>query len=293
VQEWAKGRPRIRHLAAHAAIPPVRAIVRYFPSRRVRRTVWNRAVRPLWGHEHPFVVRIAGGGKLADTTAGTLGASVYFTGTWEKPLTRWLATRLRPGDVFVDVGAYIGYFTIVASRLVGESGSVVAIEPLRASFERLRRNVELNEACNVRALNVAALDRPTELVLWAHPRNPGATVIESPGPEFRREPSVQARPLTEILEAAEIARVRVIKIDVEGSEAAVVHGMTALLSEGRDDLEILVEMHPDRLKQLGATPEAIFRAFEGAGFVGAPIPTVRQAPDQIVFSRVATRSARE
>jgi FkbM family methyltransferase len=302
VEEWAKGRPRLRHLAVHAVIPAVRAIVRYAPSRRIRAGVWNQAVRPLWGHDHPFAVRIDGGSKVAGTTAETVAASIYFTGAWEEPLTRWLTARLRPGDTFIDVGAHIGYFAVVASRLVGESGRVVAIEPLRASFEQLGRNVALNRARNIRAVNVAVLDRESELVLWAHPRNPGATFTDPPNPGYRREAAVEARPLTEILESDEIARARVIKIDVEGSEAAVVEGMTPLLSATRDDLEVLVELHPVQLERAGSTPEAIGRAFERAGFRGAALPSTETrttigadgaeilTTEQIVFSRVATGS---
>ncbi len=254
-------------------------------------------MRPLWGHDHPFAVRIDGGSKVGGTTAETVAASIYFVGSWEKPLTRWLATRLRPGDTFVDVGAHIGYFAIVASRLVGESGNVVAIEPLRRSFEQLEQNVALNHARNIRAVNLAVLDRQSELVLWAHPRNPGATFTDPPNPGYRREAPVEARPLTEILEAAEIARARVIKIDVEGSEAAVVEGMTPLLSSTRDDLEVLVEIHPEHLERAGTSPEAIAEAFERAGFRGAALPSTQTSTaigedgaqvlttEQVVFSR--------
>ncbi len=296
VEEWATGRPRLKHLGGHAAIPVVRAILRYSQSRRLRATVWRHAAGPLWGHDHPFVVRIAGGSKFAGTTAETVGASIYFLGTWEKPLTRWLAARLRPGDTFVDVGAHFGYFTLVAAKLVGESGRVVAIEPLRTSFDRLGRNVELNQARNIRLVNVAALDRRTEVVLWAHPRNLGATVLEPPNPEFQRGAAVDALPLTEILDADEIAGARVIKIDVEGSEGAVVAGMADLLSSARHDLEILVEVHRDRVRHIGDDFDELVETLQRAGFRGSELPESGTSTivaedgrvvttEQVVFSR--------
>lgn len=297
VEEWATGRPRLKHLGAHAAIPVVRAILRYSQSRRLRASVWRRTAGPLWGHDHPFVVEIAGGSKFAGTTAETVGASIYFTGTWEKPLTRWLAARLRPGDTFVDVGAHFGYFTLVAAQLVGDTGRVVAIEPLDTTFERLQRNVELNQTRNIRLVNVAASDRRSKVVLWAHPRNLGATTLEPPNPEFQRGSAVDALPLTEILDADEIAKARVIKIDVEGSEGAVVAGMADLLSATRQDVEILVEVHRDRVRHIGDDFEDLVETLELANFRGVQLPESGTSnvvaedgrvvtTEQVVFSRI-------
>ena len=95
-------------------------------------------------------------------------------------------------------------------------------------------------------------------------------------PRRQRASLLQARPggpggaLTELLTADEARRVRVIKIDVEGSEAAVVAGMAPLLAPGRDDLEILLEVHPDRLAQLGTGVAGIFEVFERAGLPSVP-----------------------
>jgi FkbM family methyltransferase len=172
----------------------------------------------------------------------------------------------------------------------------VAIEPLRSSFERLRKNVELNRARNVRLVNAAALDRRSSFVLWAHPRNLGATLVEPPNPEFRREPAVDARPLTEILDDDEVANARVIKIDVEGSEGAVVAGMADLLSAARHDLELLVEIHPEHLRQAGTDPKAVVETLERAGFRGSVLPGSGTSAvvgddgrivttEQVVFSR--------
>lgn len=76
-----------------------------------------------------------------------------------------MAERLKPGDVFVDVGANIGYFSLLASKLVGPGGRVVAIEASPEVFDLLRRNLELNKAHNVRAVNVAISDREGSLQL--------------------------------------------------------------------------------------------------------------------------------
>lgn len=87
----------------------------------------------------------------------TVSPALWTWGLWEPNETRWFVRSLRPGDVVVDVGANIGYYTLLGARLVGESGRVYAFEPDPASFEILARNVQGEERPAI-AVEAVALD---------------------------------------------------------------------------------------------------------------------------------------
>ena len=106
------------------------------------------------------------GSWMTGSTQDLLQRYIYVFGTWEPDITRWVAGRLRPGDGFVDVGANVGYYALLASKLVGAEGCVVAVEPLPESFVALKANLALNAAMNVRAVNMAASDRKQRLLLY-------------------------------------------------------------------------------------------------------------------------------
>ena len=126
---------------------------------------------------------------------------------------------LEPGGSFCDVGAQIGFFSLGAARVVGESGEVVALEPDPRNHGRLVRNVERNGMCNLRALNVAA--------------------SSSPGQKRARLDALLTRPPD------------VVKVDVSGAEIEVLRGAGAILRSGRSTW--LVKAHgAQRLRQVAA-----------------------------------------
>lgn len=219
--------------------------------------------------EHPrrAVVGTRTGELFVVDTRDLIQRYLYLFGAWEPHLTGWLRRRLRPGDGFVDVGANIGAFSVLAARLVGAEGRVVAIEASPDLHGSLVRNVRLNGLGNVRALNAAVSDRARTLTFaLASSRNTGAnSIVPYDGPvesSFR----ARARPLPELLDAAEIASARVIKIDVEGAEGSVVRGLAPLLGALRSDAEITVEVSPERMARLGDRADDLLAVMRNAGF---------------------------
>ncbi|WKK26979.1 FkbM family methyltransferase [Streptomyces olivoreticuli] len=224
----------------------------------------NRRLR-----EHPRrrVVRVRTGDRFVVDTQDLIQRYLYLFGVWEPNMSGWLQRRLRPGDTFVDVGANIGYFSLLASRLVGNEGHVVAIEASTAFHQRLLRNVRLNGRHNVRAINTAVSDKREllEFVL-ASDHNMGAnSIVPYDGPAASSF-EVESRPLAEVLTAAEIANARVIKIDVEGAEGSVVRGMAPLLGKLRPDVELTVEVTPERMAKLGDSVEELLNTMRDHGF---------------------------
>ncbi|WTK83170.1 FkbM family methyltransferase [Streptomyces sp. NBC_01511] len=113
-------------------------------------------------------------------------------------LTRWMQGRLRPGDTFVDVGANIGYYSVLAAQLVEARGRVVAIEASPGFRQKLQQQVRLNGCGNVRAGRFGE-----------HGAN---SIVPYEGPA-ESSFEIEALPLPEILTAEEIASARVIRID--------------------------------------------------------------------------------
>lgn len=244
-----------------------RGYIRYVPVDAGKLAVFERFINPyLQWQPHRFSARTIFGSRIIGNTEDILPQYIYYFGVWEPNLTAWIQRGLRPGDTFVDVGANIGYFSLLGSRLVGRSGRVVAIEPSPRIVRQLRANIARNRVRNIRVAPVAASNTSGPLRLFeGPPEHVGATGMFATG-EASKEFEVQAMTLPEILTEDEARSARIIKIDVEGAEALVVQGMVPLLSVGRADLEAVVEISPGRLAQLGQSTDEVLAVFARAGF---------------------------
>jgi FkbM family methyltransferase len=249
-----------------AVIPPVRLVVRYAPD-GARRFAWRWIVEPFLQHaEHDFIATTRFGTILAGNTVDLIQRYVFYFGEWEPSLSRYVADRLRPGDAFVDVGANIGYFTLLASTIVGPSGKVLAIEASPTIHGLLLDNLRRNRVENVEALNVAAADREgsARVFLWPHSDIGKTSILATP--QARYECDVPARPLDALLPPELLERVRFVKIDVEGAEWLVISGMREALRRARPDLEIVVEVSPRELRAQGTSAEEVMAVFAAARF---------------------------
>jgi FkbM family methyltransferase len=257
----------LKDFAMGLVTPLIRTYIRSAPLALGKRLFWTLVVDPYFAwRPHQFVASTVFCSAMAGNTTDIIQQYIYYFGLWEPDLTYWIQERLAPGDTFVDVGANIGYFSLLAPQLVGESGSVVAIEASPKTFLALKDNLNRNAVRNVRAVSVAVSHSRHVVRLFRGPdSNIGETTfLEGLRLEFECE--AEAAPLTAILQRLEIERARLIKIDVEGAEWCVVAGMGPILSSGRADLEIIVEVHPELLARQGKRPADIVRVFSEAGF---------------------------
>lgn len=156
----------------------------------------------------------------------------FLTGTSELPVQREIARRLQLGDVFYDVGANIGFFSLIAGRLVGEKGCVCAFEPHPQNAATVRDNAKLNGLTNVRVFEVAVgqESRRDELIVtdW----DGGGALSTSdlkPTKPIHRIP-VQVVRLDEFIATARLPQPTFVKIDVEGLEMEVIRGMTETIA---------------------------------------------------------------
>jgi FkbM family methyltransferase len=236
-----------RPTAAKLLLRLARTYLRHFPLPLGKRRLFP-SVRRLCTLDPNPTARTLFGATLTVDARDLVGQYIYCFGVWEPNFTTWLERTLEPGDVFIDVGAHVGYFSLLASGLVGPQGAVVAIEPLPVSFELLERNIRTNGASNVRAINAAAWDEVTSMPLFGAPDTSAGVTTLYPSVAaihgFRPAATVAAEPLGSLLSHEELLRARMIKIDVEGAEWRVVLGLLASLPETRPDLELVVELTP-------------------------------------------------
>lgn len=196
-----------------------------------------------------------------------IGCYIWLFGEWEPDLTRFVSSRLSDGDVFVDVGANIGYYSLLASRYVGPSGRVVAVEASPAIFADLRNNAEADGLCDrIRMVNKAAAANTGTLTVFAGPSHNVGMSTTVPTRGLIAQSTIEALPLDRILTTAEIAAARLIKIDVEGAEPGVLAGMTSLIPLLRPDAEIVVELSPQWWSQPNLRPTEVLRPFIEGGF---------------------------
>jgi FkbM family methyltransferase len=200
-----------------------------------------RPLAPLTGRgELSILGGLAVGLRLDARTFAPWGAQAYavLTGTHEIQVQQALVRSLREGDHVWDVGANIGYVALVAARIVGSSGRVVALEPDADCAAAIRTNAARNDLASIEVVEAAAAERSgaAELVvvrdrLW--------TRLASVGDHELGERRVTVR--TVALDDLDGPPPTVVKIDVEGAELDVVAGMTRLLRDARP--LVICEMH--------------------------------------------------
>jgi FkbM family methyltransferase len=187
----------------------------------------------------------------------------YISRPWEPMTSRRLRQCLAPGMTFVDVGAHVGHYTLLAARAVGRSGRVVALEPASQSYRLLRETVRANRLRQVTVLPVAAgaksERRAFNLTSWSLCQG----FYEHPDPVARPSclAEVDVQPLDELITGS----VNIIKIDVEGAELEVLDGMSRILDEN-PTLTLIAEWHPECLASAGRDPRDLPKALTALGF---------------------------
>jgi FkbM family methyltransferase len=190
---------------------------------------------------------------LADSTQRTMAVGLF-----EPAETRLVTEMLRPGDAFIDVGAHIGWFTTIASRRVGASGTVIACEPYPPTAAALRENLALNGARNVRLVEMALGSIPGELSLAASADSGSVTALKwAPGPRT----TIPMTTLDEV--AAGIPVITLLKMDVEGWEPHVLRGGRETL---RRTARVLFEVNKPALLKAGSSQEELYGMLRKAGF---------------------------
>jgi FkbM family methyltransferase len=191
----------------------------------------------------------------------------YWTGSYEPAVQDAISRLLSPGGSMWDVGASIGFHTIVASRAVGPDGQVAAFEPLAANLARLRRSIELNAMSNVLVRPVAVSDTCGTAIFFRAPSAAMGSLV-APAASLG-EHTVPTTTLDQELKS--LREPSLVKIDVEGGELSVLRGATELLSRVRPVL-IVELLTADRVVEVRTVvPWYQFQSLDAVNFIGRAI----------------------
>ncbi|MBN4073778.1 MAG: hypothetical protein COC05_04060 [Gammaproteobacteria bacterium] len=174
--------------------------------------------------------------------------SVYFD-SFEFLYRRVLLRYLKPGGIFIDIGANVGYYTLIANHEVGSNGRVLSFEPNPDTLEKLKRNISLNSAMQVEVFEMALSDADSEVTLFCpNDETHGCASMVNQGWDDASIHKVMARRLDDVL-PQEIDHIDLIKMDVEGAELKVVRGARRTISKYRPT--ILLELSEKATKSFG------------------------------------------
>jgi FkbM family methyltransferase len=147
-------------------------------------------------------------------------------GVYELPIQKVLSNYLKLGDVFYDIGANVGFFTIIATKLVGSSGKVYAFEPDIENIASIRHNLQLNNFTNTTVWQkaVSSFSGTGELLLAKYSGGHTLSVVDRP-PDLAGSTIVEVVSIDDLISQGQLTPPSVVKIDVEGAELDVLRGM--------------------------------------------------------------------
>jgi FkbM family methyltransferase len=185
--------------------------------------------------------------------------------SYEPGTTRFFETFLKDGMTVVDVGAHIGYFTLLAARLVGSEGKVYAFEPHPTNFQLLVKNIEANRFKNVICIQKAVSNKCGKCKLYLASHSSGQHSIFSNVTQTKVYVEVETVTLDSFFASLGWPSVDLIKIDVEGAEKMVFEGMRELIHRN-PNLKIVFELNLDCQKRGGINPIDLFVVLKREGF---------------------------
>ena len=206
--------------------------------------------RPLTGR----ALTVAEGPGEGLGIVGERRSLAWLSGRVEPEIQSILERELAPGDVFVDAGASIGFFSLLAARIVGPRGRVISFEPQPGAAASVRTNVELNGFEHVTVVEAALSSARGTAVLQGVGTATAHVNTEDEAIEGMRVDRIS---LDDFLAERPAIVPDLVKIDVEGHEASVLAGMRTTLAEHRPTL--VVELHGD--------PEEIVDTLEAAEYI--------------------------
>jgi len=207
---------------------------------------------------------------------------MIYMGAFERQETALVKSFLYPGATFVDVGANVGYFSLLASSLVGATGRVLSFEPSNYVASLLHETIQVNSIQSIDLYRYAlGRENSTAVLSDGLPTNHTPTFF-APGSGS----PVQIRVLDEVLDEKKIDRVDLMKIDVEGFELEVLSGAEKAVSEGKIR-SVLIEFNSHWLSKAGTSSHALHEWLVGHGLRCEASAT---APAESLANRLYVRS---
>ena len=222
--------------------------------------------------KYPAILGDVNGRRNVQLTAGitmnvgivdVIERSLLTTGTWDLIVEKCLQQLLTAGDTFLDVGANIGYFSMLASKIVGETGTVVSFEPSARALTRLTLHGCMNRCRNLLVCSHAVGEVAGRVALnWANATNIGGSTINR-GTGTHVE-AIAVRRLDDVCQELSL-RPRLMKMDIEGFELFALKGASEILQQCHPD--VICELTGAFLRDHGQSSESLVRFMQDLGYL--------------------------
>ncbi|MFC1893697.1 FkbM family methyltransferase [Chloroflexota bacterium] len=181
---------------------------------------------------------------------------------WNEVTTEKFKAVVKEGDVVLDLGANIGYYSLLAARLTGHRGRVYSFEPEPRNYDLLLKNIEINNYQNIIPNQKAVSDRSGSIKLSISSIDSGAHTIRPTENtnNFKETIDIEMVSLDEYFKGREDV-INVIKMDIEGFEPYALKGMNNIL-KGSPDIKLFIEFYPEIIREAGNSPEEFARSLK-------------------------------
>jgi len=215
---------------------------------------------------HPDFVEIEGNKIYLDENDSLLLSSSMMH---EKTIVNLVKNEIKKGDVVIDIGAHIGYYTVLFAKLVGPEGKVFAFEASPTNFEILKKNISVNGYKNVILNNKAVSDKNGKLTLYITGRTSTENFL------FKPENFTDSSKIKQTVEIDSITlddyfqdfngEINFLKMDISGAEPRVMKGMSSILNKN-NSLKIQQEWWPNAIRTHGFEPDSHLKLLTEMGY---------------------------
>lgn len=185
-------------------------------------------------------------------------------GIYEPLAVKHFQERIKPGDIVLDIGAHIGYYTLMAAKRVGNKGKVYAFEPNKDNLGLLNKNISINKYKNVVPVEKAVAKSSKKSKLFLNSLSSGMHSLVKLGYTGTSSTVVDTVSLDDFF-GKNPPRVSVIKMDIEGGEYDAFEGMTLLLQRSKH-LTLFTEFSPFSIKKAKKSPRGFLNLLGNYGF---------------------------
>lgn len=250
-------------------------------------TRWSRRLGPSMGRR---VIRSRRGFIVSIDLGDWMGQALYATGEYEPSTSNIIERLIGPGDTVLDVGANIGYFSLLAARCVGGSGTVFAFEPSEETRKQFHENVLINKLSNIKVFDVAAGNSDGLASFYLGPVGHAGLSSLRPLENTERISKVRTGRIDDLIPPNQ--RVSLVKLDIEGGEYDAIQGMRSCLDSHGPDL--IIEINNRFLREMGCSAERLFALLADLDYRGyviehrglMPIPScISTTPFNALFTR--------
>jgi FkbM family methyltransferase len=183
--------------------------------------------------------------------------------------TNVVSSIIKPNDIIVDVGANIGYYTLIFSKLTGKGGKVFAFEPSNSNFKILNENIRINKYSDVVVtINKAVSDKEEQMNLYLNDENHGMNRIfksNAYAPKTNHVERIETIRLDSFFDKLQSLKVDFVKLDIEGSEYGAIKGMQKIIDNNKK-LALMTEFHPSSITEYGIVPRQFLELLYSFGF---------------------------